>query len=160
MLVLPAGVRRVMDMYEYLLRIYNAEIRWHTGYSSKQKVAEHVYACSVATLQSRSHPTGSPIYAIHFLFQRWRHESWIRELERVCKKRSRSHKKQLERANRSQFNGTGASSGVEAVNTRITATRTQKQEKFDDSIYCESIWHISFRHDCRLWHQYVTVVHR
>ena len=29
-------------------------------------------------------------------------------------------------------------------------TRTQKQELFDDSMYCESIWHISFRHDCRL----------
>ena len=46
-------------------------------------------------------------------------------------------KKQLERANRSQFNGTGASSSVEAVNTWITATRTQKQGRFDDSIYYE-----------------------
>ena len=102
-------------------------------------------------VQSRSHPTGSPIYAIDFLFQQWRHGSWNRELEWV---RSRSHKKQLERASRSQFNGTGAFSGVEAVNTRITATRTQKQEKFDVSMY---IWHISFRHDCRLWHQYISV---
>ena len=59
-------------------------------------------------------------------------------------------KKQLECANRSQFNDTCASSGVEAVNTRITVTRTQKQDKFDVSMYCESIWHISFRHECRL----------
>ena len=36
------------------------------------------------------------------------------------------------------------------IATRITVTRTQKQDKFDLSMYCESIWHISFRHECRL----------
>ena len=73
-------------------------------------------------------------------------ESWNVSTKSV----SRSYKKQLERANRSQFNGTCASSGVEAVTTQITVTRTQKQEKFDVSMYCESIWHISFCHDYRL----------
>ena len=73
-------------------------------------------------------------------------ESWNESAKSV----RAATKKQLERANRSQFNGMGASSGVEPVNTRITATRTQIQENFDISMYCESVWHISFRHDCRL----------
>ena len=81
--------------------------------------------------QSRSHLTGSPISAIHFLFQRWHHESWIRELEWVRKKCSRSHKEQFERAKRPQFRGIDGWPCVGVVNTRIAATRMQKQDKFD-----------------------------
>ena len=104
--------------------------------------------------------TGSPIYAIHFQFQRWHHGSWIWELEWVRKKHSRSHKKQLERAKWSQFQSTGAWPCVGVVSTQIMTTSTQKQEKSDVCMHFETIWHISFPQDCRLWHQYVTVVHR
>ena len=57
-------------------------------------------------------------------------ESWNQSTKSVCA----ATKKQLQRTNRSQFNGTGASSGVELVNTQITVTRTQKQEKLDVSM--------------------------
>ena len=94
-------------------------------------------------LQLRSHPTRSPISTIHFLYDVMKvgSESWSGSAKSI---------RAATRSNTSaQSDHSSAVQMVDHVWEWIAATSTQKQENL--TFACtQTVWHISFRHDCRL----------